>query len=403
MKKVLSIIILLGFVLSSQYLIAQSEIISQLQEDNTKFDNTKVNSTTYFQGKVVNNLTADSLVLDTYNISQYSNFFHGFDFYNGLLYLIADHNSTARKVLIIELENFTLLETFFTSIDRDNIQVTEEVIYLSRNAETSWNYFGDILEISTTSKMFIDFYYYPGVNPIVLNNIVLYLDKVYTWRFRNGRWYVRTMVKNDPRYEIYDNVLLAGSNFYDLEYDNYRFAILTNTLVVFHSSEDLSFENSIILPGVIEETYDFTGMGFDGRYYWLLSQNTKELIKVDLLANLDFDKDGLSDSVELDLGTNLRSADTDEDGMDDYFEFIYGLNNTIDDTAEDKDDDGLTNLEEYNLNSNPTSNDSDNDGLLDKYELEIGTDLNNKDTDGDGLSDSEDPRPLTHIRWWEKI
>ena len=406
LTKILSILFLTIFLLSSQYLITEKQNLSNLQEEDVIFNISDLSSDVNTHSKTADDLTVDSLVLESYDISEFGETFYGFDFYNNSLYLIANHNISARKIVIIELDNFTLNETVYISIDRDDIQVTESITYLARNADTSYNSLGDIIEVSTSSRTVLDQYVLPGVNPLVLGEYVLYLEKEYYWRYRTGRWFLRLIIKNEPYYDLYANVYLAGAStvFEDLTFDNYRIGMLTSNLIIFHSVYDLTFQNALIVPGAVEETYEFTGMGFDGRYYWLLSQNTNELLKVDVLQSIDLDSDGLSDSVELDIGTNLESIDTDSDGMDDYFEHIYGLqplNST--DNSTDFDNDGITNLEEFNLNSDPTSTDSDSDGWSDSKELEFGTELTNSDTDGDGLIDSEDPRPLTYIRWWEQI
>ena len=408
-SRILSILFLLVFMLSSQYLITEKQNLSNLQEENINFDISDPSSGVNTRKKNVDDLTADSLVLESYDISEFGDTFYGFDFYNNSLYLIANYNFTARKVVIIELDNFTLQETLYIDITRDDIQVTESLTYLARNAEIAdfaWSTVGDIIEVSTSSRTVLSQYMCPGVNPLVFGNIIVYLDKEYSWRFRNGRWFLRVIEKGALHYEYFAETIVSGSSsdYQDMVLDDYRFAVLSSTLIIFYSAFDLSFQDSIIVPGVVDETYDFTGMGFDGRYYWLLAQNTNELLKVDILDSMDVDSDGLSDSLELDIGTDLESIDTDNDGMDDYFEYIYGLqplNST--DNSTDFDNDGITNLEEFNLNSDPTSTDTDNDGWSDSKELEFGTELTNSDTDGDGLIDSEDPRPLTYIRWWEQI
>jgi outer membrane protein OmpA-like peptidoglycan-associated protein len=74
----------------------------------------------------------------------------------------------------------------------------------------------------------------------------------------------------------------------------------------------------------------------------------------------DADGDGLSDSDELRLGTDLFSIDSD--------------------------DDGLSDLEEFELGSPPTDADADDDGLLDGLEGSIEA-IFNHDTDGDGIYD----------------
>ncbi|MHA2089393.1 MAG: hypothetical protein ACW98K_00930 [Candidatus Kariarchaeaceae archaeon] len=129
--------------------------------------------------------------------------------------------------------------------------------------------------------------------------------------------------------------------------------------------------------------------------------------------NGDSDRDGLSDSFEIELGTNPNNADSDGDGLDDgdereNFETDPLVNDTDNDNfldgAEaayynsfdvggnplgDYDDDGKVNIRDE---------DSDGDGLLDGDEVNgliAGPHLFTAsplsvDSDGDGLSDSEE-------------
>jgi len=83
----------------------------------------------------------------------------------------------------------------------------------------------------------------------------------------------------------------------------------------------------------------------------------------------DDDKDGLTNSEELDQNTIPTKRDTDEDGLDDGEEV-------------------------KNRKTDPLNPDSDGDGLKDGDEVSRGLDPLNPDTDGDGLPDAEDPAPL---------
>jgi len=101
------------------------------------------------------------------------------------------------------------------------------------------------------------------------------------------------------------------------------------------------------------------------------------------VQTVDSDGDGLSDGLEIQLGTDRRNKDTDGDG--------------IPDNEEDTDGDGLTN--EYEIATNPyktdpTKPDTDGDGLTDGDEINIyQTDPTKWDTDGDGINDKEDAFP----------
>ena len=89
------------------------------------------------------------------------------------------------------------------------------------------------------------------------------------------------------------------------------------------------------------------------------TQNTND-------ANIDSDKDGLTDKEEKELGTNVLKMDSDDDGLTDYEE-----------------------VKSYK--TNPFLLDSDGDGLLDKDEIQIyKSNPNNVDTDGDSYWDGEE-------------
>ena len=114
----------------------------------------------------------------------------------------------------------------------------------------------------------------------------------------------------------------------------------------------------------------------------------------------DTDGDGLIDNYEVYFITDLNSIDTDNDGISDYDE-IYTIDtdplkadtdkNGKNDGEEDYDKDGLTNIEEKNLGTYMNDKDSDYDGLSDYDEVKIyHTDPLKADTDNDGLSDYEE-------------
>ena len=128
----------------------------------------------------------------------------------------------------------------------------------------------------------------------------------------------------------------------------------------------------------------------------------------------DSDGDGLSDYMEDLLKTDKNSKDSDQDGLNDGFEFKYldtdllkkdTDSNGVSDADEDFDKDGLTNIKEQEVGTNPASVDSDGDNLTDyeevtKYhtnplvidsdkdeiydddEIKLGLDPNNPMTDG---------------------
>ncbi|WP_297527137.1 S8 family serine peptidase [Thiohalobacter sp.] len=103
----------------------------------------------------------------------------------------------------------------------------------------------------------------------------------------------------------------------------------------------------------------------------------------------DDDNDGLSDVLELAIGSNPLVLDSDGDGLDDYFEVAF-------------DGDATGYVAGQDLS--PVLADTDGDGLSDAAELawdgdpayNPGADLDplSGDTDGDGLPDGSDPVPL---------
>lgn len=123
---------------------------------------------------------------------------------------------------------------------------------------------------------------------------------------------------------------------------------------------------------------------------------------IDLLeSDVDSDQDLIPDGMELLLGTNPYNPDTDNDGLDDFTELnLYPYcspiipdtdGNGILDPDEDSDDEGLSNILEVSLGTDPANPDTDEDGLSDGFEiLEYMTDPLMFDTDGDGLSDGDE-------------
>ena len=115
---------------------------------------------------------------------------------------------------------------------------------------------------------------------------------------------------------------------------------------------------------------------------------------------LDSDNDGLPDVLEIAIGTRPDLADTDGDTLTDYQEvYITGTDPTVYDSViegvsdadADCDSDGLSNSYEIELGSDPCSEFSDEDEFNDYDEAYIyGTDPTKTDTDDDGISDSSE-------------
>lgn len=97
---------------------------------------------------------------------------------------------------------------------------------------------------------------------------------------------------------------------------------------------------------------------------------TENIATQTAIALADDDGDRLSNSRELELGTEPNNADTDGDGLSDGDEvLVWG--------------------------TDPLRRDTDGDGLSDGQEVnDTGTDPTKDDTDGDGMKDGVDPDPL---------
>jgi len=93
----------------------------------------------------------------------------------------------------------------------------------------------------------------------------------------------------------------------------------------------------------------------------------------------DEDQDGLTNSDERELRTDIFNPDTDRDGLPDKWEVDNDTNPRVNDTNDDPDGDGLTNGEEYSYGTDPLSADSDGDGYTDRQEIAHGGDPRDPD------------------------
>ena len=143
---------------------------------------------------------------------------------------------------------------------------------------------------------------------------------------------------------------------------------------------------------------------YDVGYYYVETNGYKSLeFKVSKIKDKiyvdeqDNDKDRLPDALELIFGSKIDCIDSDGDGLSDYEEVvIVGTNplkkdsndNSIDDYNDDIDKDGLTNGLEISIGTNPSFGDTDMDDLGDYYEVnQYKTNPLLKDTDGDKACD----------------
>ena len=77
-----------------------------------------------------------------------------------------------------------------------------------------------------------------------------------------------------------------------------------------------------------------------------------------LNPNGDDDNDGLTNAVEIAIGTNPLIASTAGDGISDGWKVFYGFNPLSNIASQDTDGDGLTNLQEFQAGTNPRNPDT---------------------------------------------
>ncbi|HET8889245.1 MAG TPA: Ig-like domain-containing protein, partial [Candidatus Angelobacter sp.] len=77
-----------------------------------------------------------------------------------------------------------------------------------------------------------------------------------------------------------------------------------------------------------------------------------------LNPNGDDDNDGLTNAVEIAIGTNPLSASTAGDGISDGWKVFYGFNPLSNIASQDTDADGLTNLQEFQAGTDPRNPDT---------------------------------------------
>ncbi|RIK42794.1 MAG: hypothetical protein DCC55_07765 [Chloroflexi bacterium] len=105
---------------------------------------------------------------------------------------------------------------------------------------------------------------------------------------------------------------------------------------------------------------------------------------------VDSDGDGLSDFVEVRVGTNPDNPDSDEDGVSDAIEVrgvLFGGQTWYGDAQNaDSNNDGIPDGQEWDTNNDGQIDDTDNDGIPDAFD---------PDNDNDGVPDRLDLSPFT--------
>ena len=144
---------------------------------------------------------------------------------------------------------------------------------------------------------------------------------------------------------------------------------------------ELSFGDNIVTDKAFNGV---TGAVYDGYYTAFVG-----LSYAGESDRADSDEDGLSNSLEKQLGTDPKKADTDGDGLSDGDEYNKYKTSP---TRGDSDGDGLSDGEEVlTYKTDPLKADTDGDGLSDFDELKkYHTDPLKEDTDGDGLKDGDE-------------
>jgi len=189
-----------------------------------------------------------------------------------------------------------------------------------------------------------------------------------------------------------------------------------STKVTLASLQTLANDVADVVESTLNITLTDIKEQIQGEITEQLAKPADEVVEVSIMPVLvpDFDKDGIGDEDEINLGTDPYNPDTDADGIVDGIEIQNSLDPLNPDTdgdgildgleviyqldpldgtdaQQDPDGDGLKNFEEVNAGSDPFNSDSDGDSLNDGLEVNTyGTSPNNPDTDGDGLSDDDE-------------
>ena len=173
-------------------------------------------------------------------------------------------------------------------------------------------------------------------------------------------------------------------------------------------STHLSIENDrwllqlelVSMPAEILTTVSLSAISFDGNIPIDIFGSPDDGLEAAWSAQLtiDTDQDGLSPTLEAQIGTDPNNGDSDDDGLHDGLEYMLGTDPLNCDT----DDDGLMDGTEVGLRTpHPDTELSQNCFVMDVNPATT-TDPLNADSDGGGRSDGlEDANMDGHVATWE--
>ena len=277
----------------------------------------------------------------------------------------------------------------------------------------------DLTVEATANRIHFGFKFIQTVYDIItgyMYTVVLELVSLLSSNYECVRVYIdgvpaAIMYKVDSSVVLNDNESNDGSTYsvsFDLNYENAPNSPVTQNV----KAGNLAYE-----PQIEREGYQLIGWYTSKTDFSEIFDFSQEINNNFRLYakwfnendNLDSDNDGLTDSLEIQFGSNPSNSDTDNDGVDDYNELNWlnsnpsandSNNDGDNDGIDDADNDGLSNAEESSLGTNPAYEDSDYDFLSDYDETNIyKTNPLVADTDGDGVVDgtevSNGSNPLT--------